>query len=87
MRMILRYESGQRVEALLLAGNSDRMRVAIGARADTVELRVVNGHWSTDEGAAVEVESLIAIPGADVARFCAAMLPPGNAADRALTAG
>ena len=38
MRMMIRYQSGLRAEAVLLAANSDRMRVAIASQRDTVEL-------------------------------------------------
>ena len=71
MRMTIRYQSGLRAEAVLLAANSDRMRVAIGSQRDTVELHKVEEGWRTDRGAAVEIEALIAIPGTDFSRFCA----------------
>ena len=71
MRMTIRYQSGLRAEAILLAANSDRMRVAIGSQRDTVELHKVEEGWRTDRGAAVEIEALIAIPGTEFSRFCA----------------
>jgi len=71
MRMMIRYQSGLRAEAVVLAANSDRMRVAIGSQRDTVELHKVEEGWRTDRGAAVEIEALIAIPGTDFSRFCA----------------
>jgi hypothetical protein len=43
MRMLIRYQSGFRAEAVLLAANSDRMRVAIGSQRDTVELHKSGG--------------------------------------------
>ena len=83
MRMLLRYESGTRVEALLLACNPETMRVTIGAQDDTAELRLVNGRWVTDEGVSIELESLLAIPETDVSRFAANMMPRAGAAARA----
>ena len=71
MRMMIRYQSGLRAEAVLLAANSDRMRVAIGSQRDTVELHRVDGGWRTQRGAAIEIEALIAIPGIEFSRFCA----------------
>ena len=63
MRMIIRYQSGPRVEAVLLAANSERMRVAIASQRDTVELRRVDGCWYTQRGAAIEIEALILLRG------------------------
>ena len=64
MRMIIRYQSGLRVEAVLLAANSERMRVAIETQRDTIELHRVDGCWYTQRGAAIEIEALIALGGA-----------------------
>ena len=65
MRMLIRYQNGLRVEAALLAADSDRMRVAIRSQRDTVELRRGDGGWRTQRGAAIEIEALMAIPGTD----------------------
>jgi len=72
MRMMIRYQNGLRAEAALLAANSERMRVAIGSQRDAVELHKVDAGWRTQRGAAIEIEALIAIPGADLPAFCAA---------------
>jgi hypothetical protein len=64
MRMMIRYQSGLRVEAVLLAANSERMRVAIETQRDTVELHRVDGCWYTQRGAAIEIEALISLRGA-----------------------
>ena len=69
MRMMIRYQSGLRVEALLLAANNRRMRVAICS----IELHRVDAGWRTQRGAAVEIEALMAIPGTDFSRFCTAV--------------
>ena len=73
MRMMIRYQSGLRAEAVLLAANNDRMRVAIGSQRDTVELHKVDSGWRTQRGAAIEIEALIPIPGIDFSRFCSAV--------------
>lgn len=72
MRMIIRYQNGLRMEAVLLAASSDRMRVAIETQCDTIELQRVDAGWRTERGAAVEIEALMAIPGTDLSGFCAA---------------
>ncbi len=72
MRMMIRYQNGLRAEAVLLAANSERMRVAIGCQCDAVELHRVDSGWRTQRGAAIEIEALIAIPGTDLPAFCAA---------------
>ena len=68
MRMMIRYQSGLRVEAVLLAANRERMRVAIETQCDTVELHRVDECWYTQRGAAIEIEALIAIPGIGFSR-------------------
>jgi len=70
MEMIIRYRNGHRIEAVLLAANSERMRVAIDSQRDTVELHKVDAGWRTQRGAAIEIEALIAIPGTEFSRFC-----------------
>jgi hypothetical protein len=75
MEMIIRYRNGHRIEAVLLAANSERMRVAIDSQRDTVELHKVGAGWRTQRGATIEVEALIPIPGTEFARFCAAFQP------------
>lgn len=68
MRMMIRYQSGLRVEAVLLVANRDRMRVAIETQCDTIELHRVDAGWRTQRGAAIEIEALIAIPGVHLSR-------------------
>jgi len=82
MRMTIRYQSGLRVEAVLLAANRERMRVAIASQRDTIELHKVDACWHTEDGAEIEIEALIPIAGTDVSRFCAAVYPRTNAAGR-----
>ncbi len=84
MWMMIRYQSGIRVEAVLLAANSEWMRVvAIDTQRDTVELHRVDGCWYTERGVAIEIEALIPLSGTDFSRFCAAVHPWANTASRA----
>jgi hypothetical protein len=75
MLMTIRYQTGLRVEAVLLAADSERMRVAAGSQRDTIELRKEDARWYTEEGAETEIESLIPIAGTDVSSFCTALYP------------
>ena len=85
MRMTIRYQSGLRVEAVLLAANRELMRVAIASQRDTIELHKVDACWYTEQGAEIEIEALIPIAGTDVSCFCAAVYPRTNAAGHGLT--
>jgi hypothetical protein len=80
--MTIRYQSGLRVEAVLLAADSERMRVAIDSQRDTIELRKVDASWFTENEEGIEIEALIPIAGVDVSQFCAAVYPRTNAAGR-----
>jgi hypothetical protein len=53
--MTIRYQSGLRVEAVLLAANRERMRVVIDSQLDTVELHKVDASWVTEQGSAIEI--------------------------------
>jgi hypothetical protein len=82
MRMTIRYPSGVRSEAVLLAANRERMRVAIESQRDTVEFHQVDSCWHTEKGIEIEIETLIPIPGTDVSQFCSAVYPRTFAAGR-----
>jgi hypothetical protein len=75
MRMILRYENGRRVEAMLLAASAQEMRVAIDSRGDASVLVRAGDGWHGENGEAVEIEAMMAIRGDDVAAFCEGMRP------------
>jgi hypothetical protein len=75
MLMTIRYQTGLRVEAVLLAANSERMRVAIDSQPDTIELHRVDARWYTEEGAEIEFEALIPIASTDVSSFCTGVCP------------
>jgi hypothetical protein len=84
MLMTIRCPNGLRFDSLLLAADSERMRVAIASQRDTVELHKVDACWYTETGAAIEIEALIPLPGTDFSRFCAALHPGVQATGRAL---
>jgi hypothetical protein len=82
MLMTIRYQKGLRVEAVLLAANRERMRVAIESQRDTIELHKLDASWFTEGGSAIEIEAVIPMAGTDVAGFCAAVYPRTIAAGR-----
>jgi hypothetical protein len=84
MRMTIRYQNGLRVEAVLLAANRERMRVAVDSQRDAIELHRMDAAWYTDDEAEIEIEALISIAGIDVSSFCDAVYPRTNAAGRGL---
>ena len=85
MQMMIRYQSGLRVEAVLLAASRERMRLAIDSERDTVELHRADACWFTETGAEIEIEALIPIAGTDVSFFCDAVCPRTNPAVQAST--
>lgn len=87
--MIIRYESGRRREAILLAANAERMRVAVGGQSDTAELIRVEDSWFTEKGEAVELEALLSSPGVDVSVLCSdgQFQPLGAKLSKALRVG
>ena len=79
MLMTIRYQNGLRVEAVLLAANRERMRVAVDSQPDAIELHQVDASWFTQEGAEIEIEAFIPLSGS-VSHFCAAVYPRTDAA-------
>ena len=75
MLMTIRYQSGLRVEAVLLAANRERMRLAVASQRDTIELYKADGCWYTEKEDVIELEALIPFAGIDVADFCAEVYP------------
>ncbi len=59
MLMTIRYQSGLRAEAVVLAASRERMRIAVDCQPDTTELRQVDGRWHTEGGTEIEIEALI----------------------------
>jgi hypothetical protein len=75
MLMTIRYQGGMRVEAVLLAANRERMRLAVAFQRDTIELHTAEGCWYTEKGGVIELEALVPLAGTDVAGFCDAVYP------------
>jgi hypothetical protein len=75
MLTTIRYQGGMRVEAVLLAANRERMRLAVASQRDTIELHKADGCWYTEKGDVIELEALIPFAGTDFAGFCAAVYP------------
>jgi hypothetical protein len=73
--MTIRYQGEMRVEAVLLAANRGRMRLAVASQRDTIELYKAEGCWYTEKGGVIDIEALIPYAGADLAGFCAAVYP------------
>ena len=82
MHMTIRYRSGLTVDAVLLAANRERIRVAIPSKGDTTELNKVDACWLTDDGEEIEIEALIPIDDVEVSKFCTALFPLTLAAGR-----
>jgi hypothetical protein len=59
MHIILRYPDGSRIQALLLSEGSDRLRVIIPGRKDTLELHLVNERWADEDGNKVSIEAML----------------------------
>jgi hypothetical protein len=75
MLMTIRYQGGMRVEAVLLAANRERMRLAFASQRDTIELYKTGECWYTEKGDVIELEALIPFAGTDLAGFCAEVHP------------
>ena len=74
MLMTIRYQRGM-TEAVLLAANRGRMRLAVASQRDTIELHKAEGCWYTEKGEVIEFEALIPLAGAGLAGLCAAVYP------------
>jgi len=59
MHMLIRYPHGRTLECILLAASRDRLRLVTRKRNETMELRLVEGEWITEEEDPVQIESLI----------------------------
>ena len=59
MRMMLLFENGRRAEAVLLATSDYRMRVVVRGKRDAAEFRLIKDQWMSEEGEAVDIESVI----------------------------
>ena len=86
MLMTIRYRNGLRVDAVLLAANRDRMRIAIPSRRDTAELHRLEARWFMDDGAEIEIEAFIPLAGTGIFGFCAQLYPRTVAANGSMLA-
>jgi hypothetical protein len=75
MLMMIQYESGLRMEAILLAAGARHMRLMTRRHLDTLELNNLDGCWRTEHAEAIEIEAMIPIPG-----LCAEFHPLTHAA-------
>ncbi|HTS65530.1 MAG TPA: hypothetical protein VMH28_26090 [Candidatus Acidoferrales bacterium] len=80
MRMLIRYKSGLKVEAVVLAANTDKMRVVVNSKNDTMELTRVNWGWQTESGSVIEIEALLQVPGTDFSGVLSELAPRRYAA-------
>jgi hypothetical protein len=59
MHLILRYPSGRRVDGLLLAAGSDLLRIVVRRINETIELRLRDGQWFSEQEDIIEVDGWI----------------------------
>jgi hypothetical protein len=85
MRMLIRYERGIEVEAVLLAASREQMRVVISGQRDATELTRLEDGWRVESGQLVEIEALIPVAGTDCSDFCSDVYPQTMTAGRKFT--
>jgi hypothetical protein len=81
MFIVIVLPDGRQVDALLLSASPVRLRMIIRGRADTTELQLTGGEWTTGSGGRVELGAILAENSAEAARVL------GNASPLALSAG
>jgi hypothetical protein len=69
MYMIIRYLTDARFNAVVLSASGDQMRVVVEGRAETADFKYVDGYWTDENGARIEVESLVADGDTELSRF------------------
>lgn len=69
MYTILRYESGRRVEGLMLSASPNLVRLVLRNQVDTAEFQRVYGVWTGEDGSAVEFESMVAGDHTDMCQY------------------
>jgi hypothetical protein len=82
MRMMIQYSSGLRVEAILLAASTERMRIVVMGQRDACELTLRDGCWYTEKKEAITIEALTSVADVDSAQFCAGVYPRTAGAGR-----
>ena len=80
MRMVVRFQNGLKVEALILAAHRDQIRVVVAGRRETEEWLMVDGGWYDDSGRRVDIQAVVALDGIDCADFCGNVYPRTAAA-------
>ena len=60
---------GRQLDALILSASPDRLRLAIPDRADTAELRLIDGRWTSESGAEVELAAILRTNSAELPAF------------------
>ena len=59
MHLTISYSDGRLVEAVVLAAGPDRMRISTPESEDTIELRMEQAAWISENGERVEIESMV----------------------------
>jgi hypothetical protein len=80
MYTVIVFRGGRQVDALLLSASAERLRVVIPGRGDTAEFQLIEGRWTSESGAHVELGAILTEDPADANRVLA------NARSRALSA-
>ena len=81
MYTVIVLPGGRQVDALLLSASTNRLRVVMQGRGDTAEFKLIDGRWTSESGARVELGALLAQDSTDVQRVL------HNARPSALSAG
>lgn len=78
MYTILRYESGRRVEGLMLSASQNLIRLVLRNQVDTAEFQRVYGVWTAEDGSAVEFESMVVGDHTDMGQYRGAKTRAAN---------
>ena len=67
--LTIRFPESGKHDGILLALSKGQMRIALEGCTDVVELQEVEGQWTRDDGALVELDGLFTDGKTDVALF------------------
>ena len=70
MHLILRYPSGRLADGILLAAGSDCLRIVVRRLNETVELRLTEDQWISDEGERIEIDGWLTGTAQESIDFC-----------------
>jgi hypothetical protein len=59
MFLIVRLQTGERVEAVVLAARGNCLRTAVKGSRDTIEFRFSGNQWFSEDGDPVEFEAVL----------------------------